>query len=89
MVLGANKKSPNNVKEDNLIRHQTIFKILFAPTLISMAKDFEKEKIYFLNILDNNQFPCECDVVGWLLAYGQHGYNSKSIAEIAKVSRTF
>jgi len=38
--------------------------------------------------IDNNQFPCECDVVGWLLAYGQHGYNSKSIAEIAKVKGT-
>lgn len=38
--------------------------------------------------IDNNQFPCECDAVGWLLAYGQHGYNSKSIGEIAKVKGT-
>jgi len=38
--------------------------------------------------IDNNMFPCECDAVGWLLAYGQHGYNRESIGDISKIKGT-
>ena len=42
--------------------------------------------------MDDNQFPCNCLKIGWLLAYSKHGYNSYSLAHIGidKVNiRTF
>jgi len=38
--------------------------------------------------IDNNRFACSCDRMGWLLAYGQHGYNSRSISHISKIKGT-
>jgi len=29
-----------------------------------------------------NQFPCSCQKLGWLLAFGMFGYNSHSLAEV-------
>ncbi len=35
---------------------------------------------------DSNQFSCECEAMGWLVAFGEYGYNNKSLADISKVS---
>jgi len=32
--------------------------------------------------IDSNQFPCSCQRLGWLLAFGKFGYNSHSLAEV-------
>ena len=32
--------------------------------------------------IDSNQFPCSCQKLGWLLAFGKFGYNSHSLAEV-------
>ena len=32
--------------------------------------------------IENNQFPCSCSKLGWLLAFGKFGYNSHSLAEV-------
>jgi len=32
--------------------------------------------------IDMNQFPCSCQKLGWLLAFGMFGYNSHSLAEV-------
>merc|ERR1712013_429456 len=32
--------------------------------------------------IDNNQFPCSCQKLGWLLAFGVYGYNSHSLEEV-------
>jgi len=32
--------------------------------------------------IDMNQFPCSCQKLGWLLAFGKFGYNSHSLAEV-------
>lgn len=38
--------------------------------------------------IDSNQFSCECEAVGWLMAFGQLGYNNKTLADISKVKGT-
>ena len=32
--------------------------------------------------IDSNQFPCSCQKLGWLLAFGKFGYNSQSLAMV-------
>lgn len=35
--------------------------------------------------VDSNQFVCDCQAVGWLLAFGKLNYNSKSLSKVGRV----
>ena len=36
--------------------------------------------------IDNNQFVCDCQAIGWFLTYGKLGFNSASLANVGKVA---
>ena len=36
--------------------------------------------------IDSNQFVCDCQSIGWLLAFGKLGYNAASLASVGKVA---
>ena len=38
---------------------------------------------------ENNQFPCSCNKLGWLLLFGKFGYNSNTLAEFGRGSNDF
>jgi len=37
--------------------------------------------------IEGNQFPCRCQSVGWLLAFGEFGLNKRSLSEVSKCGK--